>query len=153
MGRLKKGAAILAACIALIGGYEGLRTVAYRDVVGIPTICFGETRGVQMGDSRTVEQCRVMLGDRLIEFSAEIDRCLTATTPDKVYTAFLSLAYNIGSGAFCRSTLVRLANAGNLRGACDQLLVWNKAGKPPRPIRGLTIRREDERRICIEGLG
>ena len=50
MSRLKKSAGLAAVAIAIVGGFEGLRTVAYRDQVNIPTICFGETRGVQMGD-------------------------------------------------------------------------------------------------------
>lgn len=149
MSRVKKGAAILAAMVALIGGYEGLRTVAYRDVVGIPTVCFGETRGVEMGDSYTVEQCKTMLGEGIIEFSAGVDRCLTAYVPDKSYTAFVSLAYNIGTGAFCRSTVVRKANAGDLVGACNAITMWNKGGG--RVLQGLVNRRADEKRLCLEG--
>jgi len=151
MSRVKKGAAVLAALIALVGGYEGLRTAAYRDVVGIPTVCFGETRGVKMGDSYTVEQCKEMLGDGLIEFAAGVDRCLIAPVPDKSYTAFVSLAYNIGTGAFCKSTVVRKANAGDLVGACNAIVMWNKAGG--RVIQGLVNRRADEKRLCLEGAG
>lgn len=152
MSRLKKSAALMAAAVALVGAWEGLRTVAYRDVVGIPTVCFGETRGVKMGDRYTVEQCKVMLGDALVEFETGMRRCLRDpdSIPDKTYTAFLSLSYNIGTGAFCGSTLVRLANAGNLEAACNQLPRWNRAGG--RVVRGLTNRRADELRICLEGL-
>lgn len=56
--RLKKGSAIAATAIALIGSWEGLRTVAYRNIVGIPTVCFGGTRGVKMGDRYTVDECK-----------------------------------------------------------------------------------------------
>ena len=56
-----------ALAIGLVGAWEGLRTVAYRDIVGVPTVCFGETRGVEMGDEYTVEECQVMLGEGLIE--------------------------------------------------------------------------------------
>ena len=141
-------AAIIAA--ALVGGFEGLRTVAYTDVVGVPTICFGETKGVRMGDTATPEQCREMLGTRLEEFSAEVDRCLTADVPAESYVAFLSLAYNIGTPAFCKSTLTRKANAGDLRGACNELPRWNKAGGIPWP--GLTNRRAAERELCLSGI-
>lgn len=146
----KRSAALLAGAIALVGGYEGLRTVAYRDVVGIPTICFGETRGVKMGDTATVEQCKTMLGDALIEFSAGLDKCLTYKVPDKPYTAFLSWSYNVGLGAACKSTLVKKANAGDVRGACNELPKWNRAGG--RVVAGLTKRRLDEQRICLEGV-
>lgn len=141
-----------ALAVAVVGGYEGLRTKAYRDVVGIPTVCFGETRGVKMGDAYTVEECRAMLGDGLVEFEAGVRKCLTAPDriPDKPYVAFLSLSYNIGTGAFCGSTVARKANAGDLRGACDAILAWNKAGG--RVIAGLTTRRQGERKLCLEGL-
>lgn len=151
--RLKKSGALMAAAVALVGAWEGLRTVAYRDVVGIPTVCFGETRGVKMGDKYTVDECKAMLGDALVEFEAGMRKCLTA--PDKVpaksYVAFLSLSYNIGTGAFCRSTVARRANAGDYRGACNAIPAWNKAGG--RVVKGLVNRRAEEQRICLQGAG
>lgn len=150
--RLKTGSALLAAAVALIGTWEGVRTVAYRDIVGVPTVCFGETRGVRMGDRYTMEECRAMLGDGIIEFEAGMRKCLTRpdAVPAKTYVALLSLSYNIGTGAFCKSTVARKANAGDYRGACDALLAWNKAGG--KVVKGLVNRRADERRICLEGL-
>lgn len=156
MSRLKKAGLGLTAAgviaVATVGGYEGLRTKAYRDVVGIPTVCFGETRGVKMGDRYSVDECKAMLGDALAEFETGMRRCLKAPDqiPDKTYVAFLSLSYNIGQGAFCRSTVARRANAGNLKGACDAMLAWNKAGG--RVIQGLVNRRKGERLLCLEGL-
>jgi len=63
------------------------------------------------------------------------------------YDAFLSLAYNIGSGAFCGSTLVRLLNDRRYCEACDQILRWDKF--QGRPLRGLTLRRQAEHRQCL----
>ena len=83
-------------------------------------------------------------------YEAGLDRCLTAPVPGKTKVAFLSWTYNVGVGAACGSTLVRLANAGALRGACDQLLRWNRAGG--KIVRGLTNRREAERQLCLEGV-
>lgn len=150
--RLKKSGVGLAAAIALIGSWEGVRTVAYRDIVGVPTVCFGETRGVKMGDRYTMDECRAMLGDGIIEFEAGMRKCLAAPdkVPEKAYVAFLSLSYNIGTGAFCKSTVARKANAGDYRGACDAISAWNKAGG--RVVKGLVNRRADERRICLTGL-
>ena len=56
MSRAQTGTALLAAAVALVSGFEGLRNYAYRDPVGIPTICFGETRGVHMGDYKTTQE-------------------------------------------------------------------------------------------------
>jgi lysozyme len=145
-------AALLALAVSFIGGKEGLELVAYRDIVGVPTVCFGETRGVHMGDRYTIEECRTMLGDGLEEFATGMEACLRApdTLPGKSYVAFLSAAYNIGRKAFCGSSMARRWNAGNLAGACDALLLWNKAAG--KVIAGLTRRRQEERALCLEGL-
>ncbi len=150
--RLKRGSAVAAAAIALVGAWEGLRTVAYRDVVGVPTVCYGETRGVKMGDRYSKAECDAMLGAGLKDFEKGMRRCLKSPhkIPEKTYVAFLSFSYNVGIGAFCRSTLVRKANSGDLRGACNELTKWVNAGG--KRIRGLVNRRKDELRICLSGL-
>jgi lysozyme len=71
--------------------------------------------------------------------------------PDKSYLAFLSGTYNIGIGAFCRSSMARLANAGDLSGACSALILYVNAG-PKKNVRGLVLRRTDEKNLCLEGL-
>lgn len=150
--RLKKSGALMAGAVALVGAWEGVRTVAYKDIVGIPTVCFGETRGVKMGDRYTMEECRAMLGDALVEFELGMRKCLTKpdTIPPKPYTAFLSLSYNIGTGAFCKSTVARKVNAGDIKGACNGIPAWNRAGG--RVVQGLVNRRAEEKSICLEGL-
>lgn len=147
-GRRRAGA--LAIAVSLVAGAEGLRNYAYEDPVGIPTICFGETRGVKMGDHKTTEECKQMLGTRLVEFSAGVDKCLTRPVPDESYAAFLSFAYNVGTGNFCKSSVARKANVGDLAGACDALLQWTKAGGVELP--GLVKRRQDERALCLKGV-
>lgn len=149
--RLKKSGALMAAAVALVGAWEGVRTVAYRDIVGVPTVCFGETRGVKMGDRYTMDECKAMLGDALVEFETGMRACLTNpdAIPAKSYTAFLSLSYNIGTRAFCGSTVARRANAGDIEGACNAIPAWNKAGG--KVVKGLVNRRAEEQRICLEG--
>jgi lysozyme len=153
--RLKKTGkwtAVGAAAVALVAAWEGVRTVAYRDIVGVPTACFGETRGVKMGDRYTMEECRAMLGDALIEFENGMRTCLKNpdSIPEKSYVAFLSLSYNIGVRAFCGSTVARRANAGDIQGACEAIPAWNRAGG--RVVKGLVNRRADELRICRQGI-
>lgn len=154
MSRLKKSGTIAALAVALVGGFEGLRTVAYTDPVGIPTICFGETRGVRLGDTATVDQCKTMLAGRLEGFATEIDRCLPTNLPDGSYVAFLSAAYNIGSQAFCSSSMARMARTGDIRGACHALTKWDKITVAGRKVAlpGLTKRRAEERALCLAGL-
>lgn len=154
--RLKKaGIGVTAAgavAIALVGAWEGLRLTSYRDVIGVWTVCYGETRGVKPGMRFTKQQCGDMLIDGLEDFEAGMRACLRNpdAIPDKPYVAFLSLSYNIGTGAFCKSSIARKANAGDLRGACDALMLYTRAGG--REIKGLVNRRVDERRLCLEGL-
>jgi len=159
MSRIEKSVVVAALAVGLVGVFEGLRTHAYRDPIGIPTVCYGETRGVKMGDAYTKEQCDVMLGNALVDFELRMRKCLTAPDriPDKSYVAFLSLAYNIGVGGFCKSSIARYANryasTGNLRDlteACNRLRLYNKAGG--RVLNGLVRRRNEERKLCLEGV-
>jgi lysozyme len=143
------GAAIALAA-AIIAPWEGRELRAYRDIVGVPTICFGETRGVQMGDVATPAECDTMLARGVAEFERAIRPCLPATLPDQTRAAFVSAAYNIGSAGFCRSSMSRKALAGDLFGACEALTLWNKAGG--RVVRGLVNRRAAERELCLAGL-
>jgi lysozyme len=139
--------------VAIVGGFEGLRTIAYYDPPGIATICYGETRGVKIGDTATEAECKAKLLATLGEFSARIDRCLPEELPDATYVAFLSAAYNIGPEAFCASSMAKRSYY-DLAGACDALLMWDKttvAGVRVK-LRGLTKRRQEERALCMEGV-
>ncbi|HBF47004.1 MAG TPA: lysozyme [Psychromonas sp.] len=136
--------------IALIGLLvaEGYRDNAYIPVAGdVPTIGFGTTQGVKMGDKITVPKALNRALSDVQKFEGGIKSCVKVPLHQYEYDAYTSLAYNIGSSAFCRSTLVRKLNAGDYTGACKQILRWNNfKGKP---LRGLTIRREKEYKQCI----
>ncbi|MES0880497.1 lysozyme [Roseibium sp. SCP14] len=150
MGR--KTGTVGAAAIALVGAWEGLRLTAYRDVVGVPTVCYGETYGVKLGDKYTKAECDAMLMRSLRKHEAGMRKCLKNpdAIPGKSYVAFVSLTYNIGVGAFCRSTARKRLNRGDVRGACNAAKWFNKAGG--RTIKGLVNRRAAEHRLCLEGL-
>lgn len=145
----RKTAAWVAICTACVSGAEGLRTVAYRDPVGIPTICVGETLGVKLGQTATPEECDGRLAQRLIDdFGPGVDRCIGRELPPARKAAYASVAYNVGIAAFCTSSMVRQEKAGNPAAACDAILLWNK----PIYLRGIAIRRGKERDLCREGL-
>lgn len=150
--RTRLTGAAAAGAIALVGTWEGLRLTAYRDIVGVPTVCYGETRGVHLGDRHSKADCDAMLLASLRRHEAGMRRCLKRPDriPEKSYIAFVSLTYNIGVGAFCRSTAARRLNAGDVRGACDAATWFNKAGG--RKVRGLVNRRAAEHDLCMEGL-
>lgn len=150
----KKVATWAVICATCVGGFEGLRTVAYMDPVGIPTYCFGETQRsdgsrVQIGDRATIDECKEMLVERVQEFGAGVDGCVIGPLMPDRKAAYTSLAYNIGIGAFCKSSIARKHNTGDLAGACDAFLLYNKAGGVVWP--GLNKRREKEREICRAG--
>jgi lysozyme len=136
--------------VALIGLLvaEGYRDHAYIPVAGdVPTIGFGTTENVKMGDNVTVTQALNKAMVDVQKFEGAIKSCVKVPLHQYEYDAYTSLAYNIGSGAFCRSTLVRLLNQQKYDEACKQILRWDFfKGKP---LRGLTIRREKEYKQCI----
>ncbi len=144
--------AFLAAAIPFIGQWEGLRTTAYQDIVGVWTVCYGETRGVRPGDKYTKEECDAMLAREIVDFHKELAKCAPSlpNQPVGVQVALTSWAYNVGTGAACGSTLVRNLNNGNVEAACNQLPRWNRAGGEV--IRGLTNRRVSEREMCLDAI-
>ena len=137
--KAKQPAAWIGACLALTAACEGVRQNAYQDVTGVPTICFGETRGVTMGERKTLDECKAMLEGRLYEFGTQVDRCTKVPMPPARKAAMTDFAYNEGAGTYCRYIAPQL-NAGQTAAACDHLLHFNTAGGIVFP--GLTRRRE-----------
>lgn len=153
MSRLKKGTAAAALAVALVGGFEGLRQNAYPDPAtgGKPwTICFGHTEGVRPGDRKSIEECKALLISDLAIYANGITNCVTAPLPDERFVALTSFAFNVGVGAACKSSVVRLINQGRTRDGCDALLKWNRAAGIVFP--GLTRRRQAERALCLKGI-
>ena len=150
VGAIAGSGIALTAAVSFIGQWEGLRTEAYRDVVGIWTVCYGETKGVSAGDRYSKADCDAMLAREILAYEAHLDRCLIAPVPVGMNIALVSWTYNVGAGAACRSTLLRKANAGDLAGACNELPRWNRADG--RVWRGLTNRRLSEQAMCHAAL-
>lgn len=153
MTLVQRKASALAIATALAVPAEGLRQWAYRDPVGLPTICFGSTAGVKMGDFRTVPECKALLTKEMLYAVSMVDSCRPGL-PVNVLAAFSDAAYNIGPHIACdgtRSTAARLLAAGKYRDACEQLPRWNKAkvGGLLVPLPGLTKRREAARKVCL----
>ena len=129
---------------------------AYQDIVGVWTVCFGETLGVKPGDRFSDRLCKLKLEHRLTyDFGVALDRYFTdetlnhRLTPYR-YAAYRSHSYNVGVRGTGRSTATRRLNAGNIEGGCVALGWWNKAGG--RVVRGLVNRRAEEVTLCLRDL-
>lgn len=119
-------ASVLAAIVAFVAPWEGVRTKAYLDIAGVPTICYGHTKGVRMGDTATLEQCDAWLAEEVEEFNRAIRKCITREMTVGQEIGFTDISYNIGIGAFCGSTALKRFNAGDDEGGCEALKMWDK---------------------------
>ncbi len=140
--------ALSASALVGIAVHEGYRGEAYEPVKGdVPTIGFGTTEGVEMGDRITPERALVRLLNDANKFEKAVKRCAPVPLHQYEFDAYVSLTYNIGEGAFCRSTLVKKLNAQDYEGACAEILRWDRFKGKPLP--GLTKRRQEEYQKCL----
>lgn len=144
-------AAIALSAAALVGivAHEGYSEVAYIPVPGdVPTIGFGTTGNVKLGDRTNPIRALDRALTDIHKFEGALKACVKVPLSQNEYDAYISLSYNIGSNAFCNSSLVKKLNTGDYAGACQEILRWDKfQGKP---LAGLTKRRQDEYKRCID---
>ena len=139
--------ALSAAALVGIVFHEGYSDKAIIPVPGdVPTIGFGTTGGVKMGDRITPAKALQRALADIGKFEGALKQCVTVPLFQHEYDAYLSLSYNIGSRAFCSSTLVRKLNAQDYAGACTEILRWDKFKGAALP--GLTNRRKEELTQC-----
>ena len=141
--------------IELIKKWEGCRLKAYPDpgTGGEPwTIGYGLTSAagiiqVKPGMVITQQQADEYLVASLVKYEAAVQNALRRSPNQNQFDACVSLCFNIGPGAFAKSSIVRFSNAGDARGAADAFRLWNKAGG--RVMQGLVNRREEERALFL----
>ncbi len=137
--------------VDLIRRFEGCRLDAYPDpgTGGDPwTIGYGATGpGIAPGVVWTQEEAEARLVEDIAQFAGAVERALTVPVSANEFAAMVSLAFNIGAGAFKKSTLLRLVNDGHFEAAAEQFLRWNRAGGREMP--GLTRRRQAERQLFL----
>lgn len=147
---------ILAAAVAIAIPAEGLRQTAYRDPPGILTVCYGSTTDVDPKKVYSLQECKARLDADMNAAIDAVERCVPGL-PEPVVAAFSDAVYNIGPRIACdtsSSTAARMLKAGNIEGACDQLMRWTKARVAGVMITlpGLVKRREAERALCLTGV-
>jgi lysozyme len=145
------GAVAATALLSFTPAFEGTELSTYRDMGGVLTYCTGATENAAWGKTYTPAQCRAQLDRDLERHAVGIALCIPlALVTDGQKVAFVDVAYNIGVRGFCGSSMARRTNAGDMVGACNALLMWNKVGG--KEVRGLTRRRQAERELCLKGL-
>ena len=147
----KRSASLMAATVALVIGFEGMRETPYLDPVGIPTVCAGHTGGVHMDRVYTPTECEELMAGDLGHAFDVVESSVKVPIGDATKSALASFVFNVGQSAFVNSTLLLKLNRGAGPAACDELLrwVWAKGRKLP----GLVNRRAKERELCIAGFG
>lgn len=132
-----------AAGVAAIKRFEGCRLRAYQCAAGVYTIGYGHTGPeVVRGLEWTQAQADAALVRDLERFERAVASAITRRMSPGQFDAMVSLAFNIGARAFARSTLVKRFEAGDVAGAGEQFVVWNKVGG--RTHSGLLRRRAAE---------
>jgi lysozyme len=144
--------ALVVSALALvsIATWEGYSDQTYFDPVGVPTIGWGATASVQSGDHTDPTRALIRLHADASAHAARLAGCIgDVPLHQHEWDAYVSWAYNVGSGAACNSTLVRKLRQAppDYAGACAELLRWVHAGG--RVLPGLVRRREAEYKICM----
>lgn len=151
-GAVVIGGAVAVAAMALIKSWEGRRNTVYLDIVGVPTVCYGQTGpDIQPGQRYTDAECEAMLQRALPEYYGHVKRCIVDRAPWPLsvneQAALLSFAYNTGEGGVCGSGVQRAALRGDRVEMCRQMGRWVYAKGQWR--RGLANRRRDEMAVCL----
>lgn len=155
--------------LTFVASWEGRELPVYADKLagGLPTVCGGHTGpDVKLGDVWTKEQCDAILVKDVEKHGSGVLACIPVAINQHEYEAYASLAFNLGVGAVCNSSIPGKLARGRRVEACNTILQFNKvrdrtkpkvwnAGKriweyPLIPIRGLTLRRQAEQALCLK---
>ena len=144
------------ASVDLIKEFEGWRSQAYKDSVGVWTIGYGHT---SMAGSPTVSSGMVIsleTGEEILrrdlqKFQSSVEKYVKVDLNDNQYGALVSFTYNLGERNFSKSTLLKKVNAQDWSGAANEFRKWNKAGG--KVLKGLVRRRDAERLLFLTPAG
>lgn len=150
------GAGLMALALSVatpnIISFEGQKSVAYRDIVGVLTVCAGHTGpDIVPNHVYTADECK-RLTEKDVKTAAD---GVLKISPQLVWhpmqlAAAVFFTYNVGTDTYKKSTVAKLFNSGDYVGACNFLVRYNKAkGKV---VSGLVRRRAEEQRICLSTL-
>jgi lysozyme len=138
---------VAAVTVSTVAMLEGHSNDPYTDIVGVQTVCYGETNVTMRRYSDA--ECNAMLRKSLVKYGDGILKCIRVPISQNQHAAFISFAYNVGIGAFCGSSLVKKLNRGDYENACRSMQAWTYAGG--KFVQGLKNRRDVEVRLCLKG--
>lgn len=125
--------------------FEGIRLQAYLDGGGVPTIGYGHTKGVKLGQECTMAQAVQWLREDVQEAVDAVNRLVKVKINQAQFDALVDFVFNLGAGAFAKSTLLRMLNAYDYVGATAQFARWDKDNG--KVVAGLTRRRAAEAKL------
>ena len=126
----------------LIKKFEGCKLEAYLDAVDVPTIAYGRTKDVKIGDICTQQQAEDWLEEELVEYEGYVNEAVKVELTQPQFDSLVSWTYNLGPSNLNRSSMLRVLNASDYDNVPAQLKRWNKAGG--KVLDGLVRRREAE---------
>ena len=112
--------------LTLIKDFESCRLTAYPDTNGVPTIGYGHTAGVKLGATCTQDQADEWLREDAQSAINTVNRLVTVLLSQSEFDALCSFVFNVGSGNFRGSTLLKLLNQGKYTEAAEQFKRWDK---------------------------
>lgn len=140
-------------CIELVEHFEGCKLEAYLDPVGVPTVGKGTTRingkPVELGMSITHETADLLMREELTQCGHGILDLIKVALKPYQLSALMAFVYNVGIGAFRKSTMLKYLNRNQFDYAANEFLRWNKAGG--KILAGLTRRRKAEKYLFETG--
>lgn len=141
--------------INYIKSIERFESEAYLDVAGIPTIGYGTTFGVKLGQKISEKTASDILMNHILKDVRKMQRLIKVDLNQNQMDALVSFVYNVGVGSFSGSTLLKKLNNKDFNGAANEFVKWNKYKDPKTGkylvSRGLTNRRLKEKDIFLKG--
>ncbi|PHR84160.1 MAG: lysozyme [Colwellia sp.] len=138
----------------LVKHFEGLYTSAYLCPAGIPTIGYGHTANVELGQSITAKEAENILQGDMQKFAVAVEKTIAVELNDNQFSALVSFAFNCGTGNLRASTLCRKLNTDDYDSVPSELSRWVKATDPStgkkRSLAGLVKRRAAEGTLFLK---
>ena len=128
--------------LELIKKFEGCETTAYQDSVGVWTIGFGHTKGVEEGQPCSIEDAESMLANEMDEYEGYINNMVKVDLQQHEFDALVAWVYNLGPTNLGESTMLKVLNGGQFDRVPEEMNRWTRAGG--KILEGLVRRRQAE---------